>query len=129
MTTVHDDLIEELGFIEDHSDKSIIRYVAEYFDGGCEKLMFPAKSYAVAIIYSRLIEHYYKVSFLASLSDPELFLGTDRFFSPYSSTPQIYDQIFKNVDTSYEAIRKSQSPDVKKTVAYFLEEFGVASPE
>lgn len=58
-------------------------------------LIYPAKSFAVAVIYALLLEETYAISPLASLNDPELFLGQDPYFEVYDRHPALYDHLLE----------------------------------
>lgn len=119
------DSIEELGYVEKNDVTDIIKYATCYLTSETQSLEFPGKSYAVAILYALLIEKYFAVPFFESLDDPDLFVGTDRYFVPYSQSKEIYDQILSR--TGLDLSMFENLPQVQKTIDYFLKEFSVDS--
>lgn len=89
-------------------------------------LTFPSKSYNVAVIYARLLEHHFKRPALEFLQDPTLLRG-DLFYKPYSENPELYDYLLDII--TYDNIQSNERTSVKKTVAYFNQEFMVGSCE
>lgn len=105
----------------------IIQYGIDYFTINMDKnnIVYPAKSYSVAIIYSILIEKYFNVPFFDSINDDFLFVGTDMFFKPYSESKHIYDEIIKNAfDNRLEINALNVNlPQINTTINYFNQEF------
>lgn len=102
------------------TDAQLIESIREYFTSGTCKIVHPAKSYAVAIIYARLIERYFGGDHLTHLDDPELLFGNDKFFVPYSTSQDVYDAVLSLIPTDPEKI---DIPQVRDTVTYFKKEF------
>lgn len=124
-TAKHTDDIRHMNYNENFNENDVAQYAIRYLTSVVSELQFPGKSYAVAILYSYLIEKHFKVPFFESLKDPDLFDGTDKYFRPYQESPQIYDLILEAVG---EDIGKSfQFSQVQKTHEYFLKEFGIES--
>ena len=98
-------------------DSNVVNMVIEFFRYGSE-LIYPAKSYFVAIVYSKCLEKYFKIPFFDALSDEEL-LPDDKFFVSYPNDKEKYDEILKNV-RSDEILEYSST---RKTVEYFKREF------
>lgn len=98
-------------------------FVCTYFTHEWEKLVYPAKAFAVALVYAKLIERYFGADLYVALNDPDLLLG-DRFFSPYSSHPRIYDRSIEilTAEKLWE-FEDSALPQVQSTVGYFKREF------
>lgn len=105
----------------------IIQCSIDYFMISMDKnnIIYPSKSYSVAIIYGILIEKYFNVPFFDSIDDDFLFVGTDMFFKPYSKSKYIYDEIIKNVfDTKLEIKSLNvKLPQINTTINYFKQEF------
>ena len=89
--------------------------VVDFFFGGSQ-LIFPAKSYFVAIIYAKCLERYFGIDFYEAL-DTEDLLVDDKYFLPYSQNSMVYDIILEKVGDIWGY--KSIEP----TVRYFREEF------
>lgn len=126
-TSSPDDLLSDLEHrVVELSPKDTIVWVLSYFRSEGPETVFPAKSYAVAIIYAKLLEKYFKAEFWSSLKDEELFLGSDRFFVPYGQDPQadqIYDEVFASLGPEEWSFETSPYSQVLKTVEYFYLEF------
>lgn len=80
------------------------------------ELIYPAKSYFVAIVYAKCLEKYFGGSFFEYLNDPEL-LPDDTFFKVYSQDKSTYDNIINRIGNIW------QYPSICKTVNYFKKEF------
>lgn len=107
----------DLNYLVDN--KNIADQVINFFKTE-SKLIYPAKSYFVAIVYSKCLEKWFKKDFYESLSDFEL-LPDDQFFKPYlysKKVTEIYNKILKFIDKD---IWKYKS--IIKTVEYFKKEF------
>lgn len=84
-------------------------------------LIYPLKSYAVAIIYSLLLEQEYNIGFWDSISNPLLLCNNDIFYIPYNQNKKIY----KTTIDFYgkENILSINSNTIKIISSYFYEEF------
>lgn len=122
-TTEHTDLIASMVYSINENPDDIVRYAVRYLTETVENLEFPAKSYAVALMYAYYIEKHFHTSFQNSLDDPDLFDGTDRFFIPYQDSKEIYDRILETLPKPFSPNLKI--PQVQKTYDYFLKEFGL----
>lgn len=80
------------------------------------ELIYPAKSYFVAIVYAKCLEKYFGGSFFEHLNDPEL-LPDDTYFKVYSQDKSTYDNIINRIGDIW------QYPSICKTVNYFKKEF------
>lgn len=114
-----DDYIDgEHYVVVDVPGAELIEQILSYFQRPVKQLIYPAKSYAVAIIYARLLNQYFGVPTHKALDDPDLFLGNDKFFVPYGRAKFVYDVILErnlSINTSL--------PQVRATVDYFMKEF------
>ena len=99
------------------SDKALIKEIVSFFIKGSE-LIYPAKSYFVALVYAKMLEKYFGVDFYTALEDKEL-LPDDIFFVTYNNNREIYDSVLKTIGNplDYEA--------AEKTKKYFYQEFMV----
>lgn len=111
LTNVWDDI--NLPYIFDYNNIDV--QVIDFFKNG-SKLIYPAKSYFVAIIYAKCLEKYFQEDFYESLNDTEL-LSDDCYFSIYSQNKDIYDNIIENIGDIW------QYDSIMKTVTYFKKEF------
>lgn len=80
------------------------------------QLIYPAKSYFVAIVYAKCMEKYFNINFYDALNDNEL-LPDDKFFIPYYKDKLTYDKIIANIGNIW------QYDSINKTVNYFKKEF------
>lgn len=109
----------------DLSTDAIVDDVVEYFtiEQG-KRLVYPAKSYAVALIYATLLEQHFGEDFFEALSDPLLLYGNDRWFVPYTQARDVYDSVLLRVPREILAsIETCPYSQVRATVAYFKQEF------
>lgn len=95
---------------------NIYEQVIEFFHSG-SSLVYPAKSYFVAVIYASCMERFFQKDFYESLDDVEL-LPDDPYFIPYGKSPELYNRIIYNIKDS---IWKYDS--INTTVNYFKKEF------
>lgn len=97
------------------SDEALIKEIVYFFINGSE-LIYPAKSYFVALVYAKLLEKYFEVDFYTALEDKEL-LPDDIFFVTYNNSREIYDSVLKTIGNplDYKA--------AEKTKKYFYQEF------
>lgn len=116
MVSDHTDDFSLMTFVE---DSEIVNNALSYFKEATFPLIYPSKSYSVAIIYATLIEQVYGYPILETLNDPDLFLGQDEFFVPYSEDPTNYDAIIERLKSIDNWIEKGWSP---QTVKYFYME-------
>ena len=97
------------------SDKALIKEIVSFFINGSE-LIYPAKSYFVALVYAKMLEKYFGVDFYIALEDKEL-LPDDIFFVTYNNSREIYDSVVK---ISGNPLNYESS---EKTKQYFYQEF------
>lgn len=119
----HDDIhpiIFDDGFLTNPTSGE---FVTTYFQEQWELLIYPAKAFAVALVYAKLIEKHFGDNFFAVLDDPNLLIG-DQYFYRYSDYPSIYDLAMAKLSAmrlwEFEINRLSQ---VQSTVGYFKREF------
>lgn len=80
------------------------------------ELIYPAKSYFVAIVYAKCLEKYFGGNFFEYLNDSEL-LPDDTYFKIYFQDKSTYDNIINRIGDIW------QYPSICKTVNYFKKEF------
>ena len=97
------------------SDEALVKEIVSFFINGSE-LIYPAKSYFVALVYAKMLEKYFGVDFYKALEDKEL-LPDDIFFVTYNNSREIYDSVLKIIGNplNYESS--------EKTKQYFYQEF------
>ena len=64
------------------------------------KLIYPAKSYFVAIVYARLLEQYFSIPFLKALNLNDL-LPDDEWYIPYLKDKNVYDIILDKIPKDF----------------------------
>lgn len=96
-------------------DEQLILRIVTFFYYGSE-LIYPAKSYFVAIIYAKLLEKYFEEPFYESLSNSNL-LPDDKYFVPYTKATHIYDKVLEKIGNPLSY------PSTQKTISYFKEEY------
>ena len=124
-----DDWLEDLDYIEELelSDEQLIMAITTYFLTPIKVMTFPAKSYAVAIIYSLLLQKYFSVPFFESLDDDNLLYGTDKYFVPYHKSKKIYDHVLYNLlNLNKHNILDESIPQIQATIQYFKKEFYIS---
>lgn len=116
MTDRHEDDIQ---YKELNVKPLAVEDVIDYFENESNLLTFPAKSYAVAIIYAKLLEYYFQEDFYDVLDDPDLLYGNDKYFVRYSKNVMIYDEIISKIDLTFS----KPIDQVLTTITYFKKEF------
>lgn len=106
--------------VADHAiAETTIEYLTKEYPHA-DLLPQPTKTYAVALIYAKLLEKHFSEDFYEVLSDPDLLYGNAKWFVPYSpETARTYDRIIKAVP---EIIRPEIS-QTQATITYFEKEF------
>ena len=98
------------------SDESVIETVVDFFKTE-STLIYPAKSYFVAIVYAKMLEKHFGIDILKALDEGDL-LPDDVWFKPYHESKEIYDTILDRLPGNI-----LDMPSTEKTKAYFREEF------
>ena len=97
------------------SKEDLIKLIIKFFNTE-SLLIYPAKSYFVAIVYAKCIEKYFHINFYDALNDEEL-LPDDKYFKTYDESKDIYDKVLESIDDIY------QYDSIDKTVKYFKQEY------
>lgn len=102
----------------------IIKRALEYpFSQDSKNLYYPGKSYAVALIFAKLLEKEFNENFYEVLDDEFLLYKNDPYFKPYSKDKFIYDSIIKLFPFDLIFDKNINSDNLKKTIEYFYKEF------
>lgn len=101
---------------KDQSDERTANLVVQFFFSQSE-LIYPAKSYFVAIVYAKLLEQYFKIPFFSGLNQNDLLIE-DPWFQPYPKKKELYDKVLEQIPEDFIKLEACQ-----KTIAYFKEEF------
>lgn len=120
-----DDNLMGLDYLIIDDPNEIARVGADYFLKPMDLLIYPSKSFSVAIIYAHLLKEYFAEDFFNSLNSEDLFCGNDRFFIPYDSAKDIYDVILTKINYNSNFKLNFGLFQIKKTVDYFKSEFSV----
>lgn len=104
----------------DLPNSDLIDHIKNYFEIPVTDLIYPAKSYAVAIIYAKLLKKHFNISFYTALDDPDLLAGNDPHFVRYRHNKEVYDAAIDHVT---KVGFNDKLPQVAKTIEYFNQEF------
>ncbi len=111
---------DDIEMMDDVSDEAIIEMIKSYMGGYVpEKVIYPAKSYFVALVYSRLLRDHFGEDPIVVLNDADLLHGNDPYFVQYSEAQNIYDAVLEAFGWDFD-ITLGEIPDVAN---YFSEEF------
>ena len=97
------------------SKEDLVKLIIKFFNTE-SLLIYPAKSYFVAIVYAKCIEKYFHINFYDALNDNEL-LPDDKYFKTYNESKDIYDKVLESTGDIY------QYDSIDKTVKYFKQEY------
>jgi hypothetical protein len=98
----------------DITDQELVKMIVHFFKTE-SLLIYPAKSYFVAIVYAYCLEKYFNENFYSVLDDPELLID-DMYFIPYSRHKYIYNRVLEQIGDI------GQYDSINKTVEYFKQE-------
>lgn len=123
LVTEHLDDFSKVEWVE---SPELVNNAIAYFQADVFPLVYPAKSYSVAIIYATLLEKEYGIPLRESLNDKDLFLGDDDFFVTYDTDPETYEAILSKLSDIPNWIQSGWAP---KTANYFYLECTVEGLE
>lgn len=105
----------------EHTDAaSVIETVCRYMSGWVpEKVVYPAKSYFVAIVYARLLWDHFKQDPVEALMHDDLLFGNDPHFKSYHNAEHIYNAVIEVFGWDFD-LTLGEIPDVED---YFRAEF------
>ena len=115
---INDD-ISDKEYIIRHDKSQLVEDIVLYFKEDSDILIYPSKSYAVAIIYAKLLERYFNKNFYEVLDDPKLLYDNDMYFVPYSKDKETYDDAISQIDLSFT----NPIDQVSITIEFFKNEF------
>ncbi len=119
-----DDEIQQLDY---QTSDDVLEHCMRQWTDSSAALTFPSKSINVAVIYARLLEHYFGNTAIEYLQDPHLLFDLDRFYLPLPNYETEYAEMLDVI--TFESISASKCESVQKTVAYFHAEFLIGSCE
>ena len=114
LINVFDDIGLDYIYIK-QSKEDLIKLIIKFFNTK-SLLIYPAKSYFVAIVYAKCIEKYFHINFYDALNDEEL-LPDDKYFKTYNESKDIYDKVLESIGDIYKY------DSIDKTVKYFKQEY------
>lgn len=106
---------DDINLPYEFDNSNVLQQVINFFNNG-SYLIYPAKSYFVAIIYAKCLEKYFHQNFYEMLNDKDL-LPDDKFFITYQNDKVLYDNILDNIGEIWKY------DSINKTVDYFKKEF------
>ena len=114
LINVFDDIGLDYIYIK-QSKEDLIKLIIKFFNTK-SLLIYPAKSYFVAIVYAKCIQTYFHIHFYDALNDEEL-LPDDKYFKTYNESKDIYDKVLESIGDIYKY------DSIDKTVKYFKQEY------
>lgn len=117
-----DDLSKEI-IIEENDKDSIVERAIQYPTIQTKELYYPGKSYAVGIIFAKLLEIHFQEKFYDSLDSEDLLFENDPYFVPYSADKNTYDDIIQSFPFELLENPKNGTDNFQKTCEYFMKEF------
>ncbi len=94
LNRTHDDDLKE---VEVEIDDDIVGNAIRYFRESDIGWIYPAKSYAVGIMYAYWLSKDYDEDMYDLLNDKDLLYGNDPHFKPYHEDKETYDKIIQSV--------------------------------
>jgi len=114
------DYSDDLNKVKISFDKDIVNNAIKYFNDTEIGWIYPAKSYMVAICYSKWLSDFFGKHPLDYLNDSQLLYNNDPYFITYEKDFTTYDKILKKINYWQFCEKSGMVPDVKN---YFIEEF------
>lgn len=118
---------EPVIYLENEPEGETVDTIVRYFHAEVKELIYPAKPFVVALVYSCLLEKHFGIPFYESLSDPELLYGNDKWFKPYPEAKSVYDRAIAYLAEKLEDVVKENKdalpPQICSTMGYFRKEF------
>ena len=114
------DYSDDLNKVKISFDKDIVNNAIKYFNDTEIGWIYPAKSYMVAICYSKWLSDFFGKHPLDYLNDSQLLYNNDPYFITYEKDFTTYDKILENINYWQFCQKSGMVPDVKN---YFIEEF------
>jgi hypothetical protein len=117
---------------EFESDRAQVDSIKTYFTGVVHDLVYPTKSYVVALVYATLLNKHFGIDVKQALDDPELLCGNDKWFVPYSDSKSVYDTALAELAPILQKISEDElstiPSQIQATVGYFNDEFLIGQP-
>ena len=99
-----------------------IRYLYDHEEG---VLRYPAKSYAIAVVWAKMIHQYFGENFWSLLKDPDLLPDDPHFETAHGPQETVYRIILEYIGTQDVnfPFHNDSLPYLKQTIDYFYKEF------
>lgn len=110
---------------QEFDSAEIVLDVLNYLYKEVPIVSFPAKTYAVALIYAKLLETHFGVQFYEALSDSSMLYGNMRDYEPYPDKLGIYDAVL--TVANLDDVLRAPPSQALATVGYFHDEFFIGS--
>lgn len=110
---------DDLNKVDITMTDNIIEEAIDYFNTKNKGWIYPAKSYMVAICYSKWLSERFGGSPYEYLDNPNLLYVNDPYFVPYSEDKETYDKVLETVTWDFDK-QLGMCPDVW---CYFMDEF------
>jgi hypothetical protein len=117
LNTTHTDDAENFDIV---ISNDIVDNAIKYFLTKDIGWIWPAKSYMVAICYSKWLTNCFGGTYFDYLEDPDLLYGNDPYFVTYSTDPETYHKILNAIGGwNFD----NQAGVVPEVYHYFVKEF------
>jgi hypothetical protein len=94
----HDDAIDKVpSVVTENTLEEKLRGAMAYFEAQSFPIIYPGKSYGVAVVYAYHILRDYNIPVLETLNESDLFLGEDPYFVVYQDDPETYDRLLEKL--------------------------------
>lgn len=115
----HDDAIDKVPFVEtENTVVEKVRGAMAFFRSEAFPIIYPGKSYGVAVVYATHILRDYGIPLRDTLHDPDLFLGEDPYYVTYDQDPDTYEAILEAL-TEFGEADYTQLGWAKQTSIYY----------
>ena len=115
---------DDIEMMSDTDPLSIVAMVSRYMQGYVpEKVIYPAKSYFVALVYARLLRDHFGEDPFELLEDPNLLHGNDPYYETIHTDCGVYFAVINAFGWDFD-LTLGEIPDVQ---AYFNDEFQIVS--
>ena len=112
--------IDDIQMMEHTDTLSIVAMVSRYLQGYVpEKVIYPAKSYFVALVYARLLRDHFGEDPYSVLEDPNLLHGNDPYYETILTDGGVYVGVISAFGWDFD-LTVGEIPDVEN---YFRSEF------
>lgn len=93
---------DDLNHLKVTFDENIVESAVAYFEGKSLGIVYPAKSYFVAICYAKWLNQDFGDDFKQALDEADLLFTNDPHFTRYSQAKAIYDGIIEKIGLDFD---------------------------